>query len=216
MVQGVTVVKNLKMLYPVLLILMMMLSACKDVSYVPPVEGEQATSSMQTPADTGGNPQPPTDTTGGDPQPPVVQKSFTATVSGIWQNDTSGRYIGSMALDNDSNTRWASNDNGDDVWIIIDLQSTKLIAGMAISWQYIGNGYQVEVSLDGVDYTVVREVSYEEADTSRDTQHDFSRNEFGGWWARYVRITPIASDRTKYRSIEEISFTEGNDSVQHN
>lgn len=203
--------KNMKVLYTILFFITLLLPACKNVSYVPPVASEQLNSS-QGPLD---NPPveevPPTPT---EEVPPTPNgEGPTVTVSGIWQNDKSGVYAGSMAFDNDDTTRWASNNDGSPTWILINLKSATVIARMAISWQYIGYGYRVEVSADGVDYSTVRTVTLQESASDRYTEHDFSRNELGGVYAQYIRISAIESDSVPYRSIVDISFVDANENA---
>ncbi|MGE0632504.1 MAG: DUF4214 domain-containing protein, partial [Pseudobdellovibrionaceae bacterium] len=128
--------------------------------------------------------------------------TLNVTSSGIWNNDTSGTYAPSKAADKSNNTRWASNNDGRATWIQIDLAAYKFITSATIKWESAGS-YKVEVSLDGVTYA---RVGGGFANFGTTTTLNLANNSYGGWWARYVRISPETANEQQYRSIYEITL----------
>lgn len=124
------------------------------------------------------------------------------TVSGIWNNDTSGTYAGSKAYDESLSTRWASNNNNAPTWINLNLGSSRLIKKIDIAWESAGP-YRIDVSLDGVNYA---NIAIGHAGFGTTSSNDFSQNGYGGWWANYVRISPANPTDPQYRSIYEIKI----------
>ncbi len=66
-------------------------------------------------------------------------------------------FVGSLAVDGDLGTRWASLRGVDDNWITIDLEKTALIDAMEIYWESAcSDNYQIEVSDDNENWTTVK------------------------------------------------------------
>jgi len=132
----------------------------------------------------------------------TINPPTAVTVSGIWNNDTSGTYAGSKAYDGSLSTRWASNNNGAATWINLNLGSSKLIKKIDIAWESAGP-YRIDISLDGVNYA---NVAIGNAGFGTTSSNDFSQNGSGGWWANYVRVSPANPTDPQYRSIYEINI----------
>ncbi len=80
-----------------------------------------------------------------------AQKAATAS-----SNESVSRSA-AMAVDGDSNTRWASRFK-DDEWIRIDQGESKTVAGVKLAWETaFGKEYKIQVSNDGVTWTDVYE-----------------------------------------------------------
>ena len=73
-----------------------------------------------------------------------------ATVS-----STEGAYIGTNAVDVNTDSRWSSN-AVDNQWISVDLGSTKSISKVSLNWETAySKGYKIEVSTDGSNWSSV-------------------------------------------------------------
>lgn len=126
--------------------------------------------------------------------------STTATASGIWNNDTSGTYAASKAIDMNYNSRWASNNDGQSTWLQLDLGTTKFVTGAMVAWEAAGT-YQIQVSTDGITYA--QAFSGTATSNSTTTADLSSTNSVGGWYARYVRVAPANPSDPQYRSVWE-------------
>lgn len=125
------------------------------------------------------------------------------TVSGIWNNDTSGTYSGDKALDGNTVTRWASNFAGNAAtWIHLDYGQLHLVQRIDIVWETAGS-YKIEISLDGVTYHKAASGITAFNSTS---STDLTGNQWGGLYGRYLRISPdkTPAEESQYRSIYEI------------
>ena len=135
--------------------------------------------------------------------PPVVEKTEIAvehyTVSAGDAQDGEGP---EMAIDGDSNTMWHTDwyagDNHDNHWYIIELDSAYMVDGFNyLPRQVQTNGiitkYQIEVSLDGEEWTKVAEGDWALDATQKTAEFDAVK-------AKYVRLLPIeaSSDQSMY------------------
>ncbi|WP_183275936.1 discoidin domain-containing protein [Clostridium fungisolvens] len=91
-------------------------------------------------------------------------------------------FVGGFAVDGDLSTRWASNRNSDNEWIIIDLEKYSRIDAMKIIWENAcSDDYTIEVSDDNQNWKSVKQLK---ADVSLKDEINFSESVYG----RYVKI----------------------------
>lgn len=126
-----------------------------------------------------------------------------ATASGIWNNDKSGAYAPVKAVDGDVSSRWASNNNGAATWLRLEYPEMKFVTAATIRWEAAGS-FKLEVSLDGVTWARVASGTATMNSTSK---LSLTNNEYGGWWARYVRLSPLKATDPQYRSVYEVQLT---------
>lgn len=126
--------------------------------------------------------------------------SYGATVTASTQNTADGR-IASKVVDGDSTSdgsRWECEESDAQAWIMLDLGSVKKADAIRVYWEAArASKYQVQYSVNGVNWTTVEETSEDEG---------MKRTNLGGEKdLRYVRINCIEKANTKYRySIYEI------------
>ncbi|MBS5113884.1 MAG: discoidin domain-containing protein, partial [Coprobacillus cateniformis] len=99
------------------------------------------------------------------------------TVSSVSTNAPT--FVGSLAVDGDTSTRWASKRDSNDEWISIDLGKESNINAVVINWEAAcSDDYQIEVSSDNknwktvksslkTDQTLTDEINFDEAVTGR-------------------------------------------------
>ena len=94
-----------------------------------------------------------------------------------------GSFGPSLAVDEDSATRWSSN-SLDDQWLQIDLGSARTVDAAELNWEAAyASQYRIETSLDGMTFTTAATVSISKPGLERTT--------FAPRVARYVRITGL-------------------------
>ena len=102
-------------------------------------------------------------------------------------------FVGSLAVDGDLGTRWASLRGVDDNWITIDLEKTALIDAMEIYWESAcSDNYQIEVSDDNENWTTVK--SSLKTDSSLKDRITFNEP----IQTRYVKVHSLKSRSLKY------------------
>lgn len=99
------------------------------------------------------------------------------TVSSVSTNAPT--FVGSLAVDGDTSTRWASKRDSNDEWISIDLGKESNMNAVVINWEAAcSDNYQIEVSSDNknwktvksslkTDQTLTDEINFDEAVTGR-------------------------------------------------
>ncbi|WP_418552946.1 discoidin domain-containing protein, partial [Longibaculum muris] len=99
------------------------------------------------------------------------------TVSSVSTNAPT--FVGSLAVDGDTSTRWTSKRDSNDEWISIDLGKESNINAVVINWEAAcSDDYQIEVSSDNknwktvksslkTDQTLTDEINFDEAVTGR-------------------------------------------------
>ena len=102
------------------------------------------------------------------------QPTTTSSISNV---DSS--LVGSLAVDGDTSTRWASKRDSNDEWISIDLGKESNMNAVVINWEAAcSDNYQIEVSSDNknwktvksslkTDQTLTDEINFDEAVTGR-------------------------------------------------
>jgi len=119
----------------------------------------------------------------------LSQNRKTETSSQSTQAPT---FTGNLAVDGDLNTRWASLRNEDDNWISVDLGAKATIHAIEVNWESAcSDQYQIEVSDNNTDWTVVREGLV----TDQSLKDKFVLNEAAG---RYVKLHSLKSRLTQY------------------
>ncbi len=119
----------------------------------------------------------------------LSQNRKTETSSQSTQAPT---FTGNLAVDGDLNTRWASLRNEDDNWISIDLGAKAALHAVEVNWEAAcSDQYQIEVSDNNTDWTVVREGLV----TDQSLKDKFVLNEAAG---RYVKLHSLKSRQVKY------------------
>jgi glucosylceramidase len=120
--------------------------------------------------------------------------TFTAQSS----SDQSSSQTAAMAIDQDSETRWASSWN-DSEWLKLDMGTQTRISGVAIDWECgYDSAYEVQTSVDGLTWTTVRAIPLN-TNTSRKAELNFSPVT-----ARYLKIQGIQRNNSYGYSIYEI------------
>jgi uncharacterized protein (DUF2235 family) len=120
--------------------------------------------------------------------------TFTAQSS----SDQSSSQTAAMAIDQDSETRWASSWN-DSEWLKLDMGTQTRISGVAIDWECgYDSAYEVQTSVDGLTWTTVRAIPLNTT-TSRKAELNFSPIT-----ARYLKIQGIQRNNSYGYSIYEI------------
>jgi hypothetical protein len=79
----------------------------------------------------------------------------------------------------------------------------KFVTAATIRWEAAGS-FKLEVSLDGVTWARVASGTATMNSTSK---LSLTNNEYGGWWARYVRLSPLKETDPQYRSVYEVQLT---------
>lgn len=134
----------------------------------------------------------------------LYSRAAIPLIAGVNASGTDSGHAASYAVDGNNATRWASNNDGKATWILVTFTNVEFITAMSVFWQYTDT-YQVEVSTDGTEWS---RISYGETDkTARDMPLTLETNQYGGWWAKYVRISPLADNVEQYMSIYNINFT---------
>lgn len=121
------------------------------------------------------------------------------SASGSWNSNSS--FAAVKAVDGDATTRWAANVDGNPVWHKLDLGASILVKKVYVQWETAG-AYKIEVSVDGTNYVTVHTAT---AASNTTSLADFSGNQWGGYYARYMRISPN-DGATQYRSIYNIAI----------
>ena len=86
-----------------------------------------------------------------------------------------------LALDGDPASMWqAADGSGDNQWFLVDLGAYYQIGRVHILWDIHASEYEIQVSLDGVDYTPVYSTT---AGTEVEVDHPFTATN-----ARYVKL----------------------------
>ncbi|MGN1182748.1 MAG: discoidin domain-containing protein, partial [Faecalibacillus sp.] len=105
-------------------------------------------------------------------------------------------FIGSLSVDGDLNTRWASVRNEDDNWITIDLGKKANIDAIEILWEAAcSDNYQIEVSDDNKEWTIVKQ---DLKTDSRLSDHLSFEKQVTG---RYIKIHSLKS-----RKVNNINY----------
>lgn len=91
-------------------------------------------------------------------------------------------FVGGFAVDGDLSTRWASNRNSDNEWIMVDLEKYSRIDAMKIIWENAcSDDYTIEVSADNQNWKSIKQLK---TDVSLKDEINFSESVYG----RYVKI----------------------------
>ncbi|MBK1813988.1 discoidin domain-containing protein, partial [Clostridium sp. YIM B02505] len=91
-------------------------------------------------------------------------------------------FVGNLAVDGDSSTRWASNRNSDNEWITVDLAKYSRIDAIEVDWENAcSDDYTIDVSSDNLNWKSVKQLK---TDVSLIDQINFSESVYG----RYVKI----------------------------
>ncbi|GAA6396522.1 discoidin domain-containing protein [Solibaculum mannosilyticum] len=104
------------------------------------------------------------------------------TASDFDENSNTGDFVTpDKVVDGDMSTRWATVQDKDDQWMLIDLKEVKSFSSMDISWEAAyGSQYRIEVSQDGETYTPLAEMT--------DGKGGLNRFNFDTVEARYVKV----------------------------
>ena len=77
-------------------------------------------------------------------------------VDAVASSKESSEYVASNAIDDDSNTRWASEtDFSSSQWIYVDLGSVKEISSLRIEWEATATTYRILISDDASNWTQI-------------------------------------------------------------
>ena len=119
-------------------------------------------------------------------------------VDAVASSKESSEYVASNAIDDDSNTRWASEtDFSSSQWIYVDLGSVKEISSLRIEWEATATTYRIYVSDDASNWT---QVGSERTLSSNSITENISVSATG----RYVKIEGDGTNGTDGISIYEI------------
>ena len=91
-------------------------------------------------------------------------------------------FVGSLAVDGDLSTRWASNRNSNDEWISVDLEKYSRIDAIEVNWENsCSDDYTIEVSSDNTNWKTVKQL---QTDKNLKDEINFSESVYG----RFVKI----------------------------
>ena len=95
-----------------------------------------------------------------------------------------GPFVGSNAIDGNSETRWASTQS-DNEWLCVDLGTAQNISKVVLSWEAAyGKSYEIQVSQDGKNFTTVA--------TNTNGKGGTEELKFSKINARYIRFQGIS------------------------
>ena len=126
---------------------------------------------------------------------PNIAKDKPAQAS----NWSTGAGEPSAAFDGNLTTRWGTNDNDRDEWILVDLEDNYQLIGGKINWEAsYAKQYKIEVSQDKNSWTEIRRQTEGIGGVE---EFEFTQGE-----GRYVRITAIERSGQYSMSMWEIEF----------
>lgn len=93
-----------------------------------------------------------------------LNDALNSPISASSEKNNSTEFAVSNANDNDFESIWSSQDLNNpcqEEWVEIDLQAPHQISGLKLAWVFFANAieYQIETSLDGINYEIVYETT---------------------------------------------------------